>query len=512
MKKAVLLITLLFCVNQKGVAQQNIFSDSFESGQFGNAWTPTPGDATGVVQVLLDYQNISAANTGSFGVAMGKSVVGSYTRNTLDLRLDLSAHEQVELGYWVKDYQDDDDAFDGIFFSDNGGVTFKHVLKFEPSKWNDNFYGQFPPLDVDALAKDSSLALTNQFVIRFQQYDERAFTAASPDGFFLDDVVVRPTTLTYVDLPFSDGFETGSLGSAWQWANPTYPSLTTNPGTVLPGGFVEVAADAQGVPAAHTRTFGLAMGRRANGPLTTNALDLHLDLSGQTDVELSFWINDYGDDDHPQDGIYFSDDDGLTFTPARVYQFEPSKWNDNFYGQFPPIDVDALAKERGLMLTDKFVIRFQQYDERAFATSSPDGILLDDIEVKSPQHEFASIPFFDGFENGEWSNVWRWTDATYPSSTTNAGTVLPGGLVEVVQNVGNITAAHSGTFGVAMGRRANGELTTNAFDLCLDLSGQNQVALGFWIKDIQDDNHPPRRHFLQQRRWPDLFSVGSLSL
>lgn len=488
--KAVLLIALLLGVSQKSTARQNIFFDSFQSGRFDNAWTPRPGDTTGVVQVAENYQNIPAANTGSYGVVMGKSTNGSYTRNTLDLRLDLSGHEQVELSFWIKDREDEDDNVDGIFFSDNGGANFKQVFEFEPSKWNDNLYGQFPPIDVDALAKDSSLALTNQFVIRFQQYDERTFATAFPDGFFLDDVVVRPTTISHAKLPFVDGFENEILGNAWRWANANYPSSTSNPGTVLPGGLVEVRRDVQGVIAAHDGTFGVAMGRRVNGPLTTNALDLHLDLSRQTEVDLSFWIKDQEDNDHPQDGIFFSDDGGLTFTPARVYAFEPSKWNDNFYGKLPPIDVDARAKDRGLKLTDKFVIRFQQYGERTFATSFPDGIFVDDIEVEPSQHKFASLPFTDGFESGVLGDSWKWADATFPSSTTVVGTVLPGGWVEVLQNIQNTAAAHTGSFGVAMGRRANGALTTNALDLCLDLSGHDQVELSFWIKDYEDETQP----------------------
>ena len=493
MKKVAISIVLVFGMSQNSEAQQNIFSDGFESGRFSNFWIPTPGADAGVVQVVLDFQGIPAARTGSFGVAMGKSAhTANFTRNTLDLLLDLSNHQQIELSFWIKDQQDEDHPEDGILFSDDGGNTFRAVYKFQPSKWNDGVYGQLPPIDIDRLASDNSLTLNDQFVIRFQQYGLRTFTGTSSiDGFFLDDVTVRPTVIIHAALPFEDGFETGSFGSAWRWADATYPSLTTNVGTVLPGGWVEVVQDAQGLPAAHSGTFGAILGRRVHGELTTNALDLHLDLSGQVEVELSFWIKDRHDDDHPQDGIFFSDDGGETFTPARVYQFEPSKWNDDIWGRFPPIDVAALARDRGMLLTDKFVIRFQQYGSRTFTgTSILDGLFLDDFEVKAVQRLYATLPFSDSFESGSLGDSWKWADATYPGSTTNPGTVLPGGLVEVVQNMGNISAPRSGSFAVAMGRRANGELTTNALDLHLNLMGHDQVKLDFWIKDVQDNDHP----------------------
>lgn len=41
---------------------------------------------------------------------------------------------------------------------------------------------------------------------------------------------------------------------------------------------------------------------------TTNALDLHIDLSNQSEVEMTFWIADVADETHVLDGIYFSDD------------------------------------------------------------------------------------------------------------------------------------------------------------------------------------------------------------
>jgi len=71
---------------------------------------------------------------------------------------------------------------------------------------------------------------------------------------------------------------------------------------------------------------GAALGRNADGNFTTNALDLHLDLSAYNQVELSFWLKDTDDETHNEDGIYFSDDGGANF--KKVYILDVGRWVD----------------------------------------------------------------------------------------------------------------------------------------------------------------------------------------
>jgi len=178
--------------------------------------------------------------------------------------------------------------------------------------------------------------------------------------------------VNYATIPFQDGFETGKFSSVWKWST---PYSTTQSGTISPSGVVGVISNINGVEVSQQGLYGVAMGRRLDGIFTTNALDLHLNLSNHTQVELSFWIKDTDDETHEQDGIWFSNNGGKIF--RKIFQLEPGKLRDGEYQQLT-VDIDALVSGLGLTLTDQSVIRFQQYDEGGFGA---DGIYLDDVTV-----------------------------------------------------------------------------------------------------------------------------------
>jgi hypothetical protein len=263
--KTIVTMLLLTCTN--AFSETIIFSDDFESGSFNSNWVARPGASGGVVDVISSVNSVEVAHLGSFGAALGKNIGGNFTTNSLDLRLDLSTHNQVELSFWLYDTKDNTHDQDGIYFSDDGGVNFKKVYNFSFGSWVD-VYGRLPPIDIDQLATDNGLSLTNNFVIRFQQH---SFSEFGSDGVYLDDILVTsPTQTTYENLPFQDGFESGEFSSAWKWATPV---LTTQPGTIVPSGIVSVLSDVNGIEVPQQGSYGVAMGRRVSGMFTTNALD-----------------------------------------------------------------------------------------------------------------------------------------------------------------------------------------------------------------------------------------------
>ena len=355
------------------------FEDDFESGVLNaNWWTPLP-DIMGINGVIQIDAGVGINN--SNGLKIGKSDdYSGFTTNALDLHLNLSNQTNVEMTFWIADWYDETDTDDGIYFSDDGGSTFVKVLNFKPSEWCDNTYGQHPPLDVDKLASEAGLNLTSQFVIRFQQRGENDFTGAyfaSGDGFYLDNVKVYDPGLTYATLPFEDDFNTGVFKDSWAWnfADQT-STVASDFGITSPMSKVAIE-DGVGVD----NTNGVAIGRRCDGAFTTNALDLHLNLSNQTNVEMTFWIADWYDETDTDDGIYFSDDGGSTF--VKVLDFNFSSTIDNLYEQYQ-VDISNLAMLSSLELTDQFVIRFQQRGENDFTGAyfaSGDGFYLDDISV-----------------------------------------------------------------------------------------------------------------------------------
>ncbi|RIK73632.1 hypothetical protein DCC62_16930 [candidate division KSB1 bacterium] len=417
---------------------------------------------------------------------MGKSNDGG-GNNTADLRLylDLSNQDQVALEFWIKDHFDETGPFDAIYFSNDSAQTFTRVFPFDPGTWVDLAWGKLPPIDVDGLAVDVGLELNNKFVISFRQMGQHDFynNSGTIDGFDLDAIWVYDPKITYTTIPYSNGLEGRKLDNILTHAFPAYPEPGTSPKNfVRPGGLITIFEDAS----APEGNWSMSIGRRYDGNTTTNALDLHLNLSGAQDVDLDFWIKDFYDEDHDEDGIFFSADGGITF--KKVFDFKPESWNDLVWGKLPPFDVDRLATKHGLHLSDKFIIRFQQRDDHDFYNNSGtiDGFGLDLIKVYDPRVTYvSSFPFVDGFESGSFQSMWKWGNPFFPDTTARDGEPRIGGLVEVAQS-----DPRSGFYKAQIGRQYDGASTTNALDLHLNLLGAQGVVLSFWITDAFDETGP----------------------
>lgn len=186
-----------------------------------------------------------------------------------------------------------------------------------------------------------------------------------------DEVKTNYITVTepgsgYANLPYSTGFESGSLDQYWT-------TLTTNEG--------RIRILTTNTP--HSGSYHMCMDDAVNGGNYSQCEAwLHLNLAGKSDVELDFWWKDFGDETHSQDGVYFSNNSGSSFT--KVYNLNGGSYTNNVWNNFV-LDVDALAASVGLSLTSTFVIKFQQYDNYAMTT---DGMAFDDISVTAQ----AAVP------------------------------------------------------------------------------------------------------------------------
>lgn len=163
---------------------------------------------------------------------------------------------------------------------------------------------------------------------------------------------------TYAALPYTTGFESGVLDQYWTSA------VTAN-------GRVRVLS----TNTPHTGTRHLVMDDGTSGGYSQTEARLGLNLSGQTQVNLSFWWKDFGDETHTQDGIYFSSNGGSSY--VKVYNLNGGSFSDNTWRSLT-LDLDALAATAGLSLSSTFVVKFQQYDDYPIAT---DGFAFDDISV-----------------------------------------------------------------------------------------------------------------------------------
>ncbi len=482
MKNLLLLIVLTYTCNLCFAQARLPFYDNFESGALNPIWWTAHANLNGANGVV-DVQNRIGIDQ-TIGVRMGKtSDQGGFTLNSIDLKLNLSGENDVELAFVIADQFDESQIEDGLFFSDDGGRSFVKVLDFWPHEWCDRLFGQHPPIDVDELAGRHGLRLNSNFVIRFQQNGQHNFSGGggAEDGFYLDEVRVYDPELVFADLPFSDNFNTGVMKKSWAWnfADET-TTVATGSDITNPMSFVGVV-DRTGLDRSHA----VLMGRICDGTFTTNALDLHLNLLGEQDVEMTFFIADQFDETHVDDGIYFSDNAGETF--VKVLDFLPQEWCDVRFGQHPPIDVDELAAAAGLSLSARFVIRFQQMGQSNFSGGggAEDGFYLDDVSVYDPQLEFARIPFEDDFNNGIMKKSWAWNFADETVTVATGSSITnPMSFVGVVDQTGQDRTA-----GVLMGRICDGTFTTNALDLHLNLLGEWDVEMTFFVADQFDETH-----------------------
>jgi hypothetical protein len=315
----------------------------------------------------------------------------------------------------------------------------------------------------------------------------------------VDDVIVTPNerratctfaTLTNADgVLFSDDFESGSFRDMWA------PRPSEEVGVVE---VIDRMQDARNLP--YEGDFALAIGRegdtRFTGTFNESAIssaDLCLDLSGQVDASLHFYIRDQIDENTASDAILLSDDGGETFHPAL--RLQPSSWGDQIYGMVT-VDLSAAADQLGLSLSEQFVIRFQQGGVADFidARSRPqhmDGFFIDNVVVMGSPI-YARAPFRDGFESGTLGPAWRVADP-FRKGETAPELQSQWGFVKPVQRLPDVPPVpRTGNYSLAMGRPAGSDARhtpslVTAADLHLDLAGKEEATLRFFLRHELDE-------------------------
>ncbi len=207
-----------------------------------------------------------------------------------------------------------------------------------------------------------------------------ALTAANSCG---NDIETKTNYITvseapseYATLPYSTGFESGSFDAYW------FTQTSSSEGRIQ----ITSSNSPRG-------SYHLTMDDNTNGgDYAQNEAWLKVDLAGKSDVELTFWWKEFSDEDHTQDGVFFSDNGGSSF--SKVYNLTGGSTT---YQEIV-LDLDQLASGAGLSLTSTFVIKFQQYDNYSITT---DGMAFDDISVTSldapPVADFTGSPTSGSF-------------------------------------------------------------------------------------------------------------------
>jgi len=385
------------------------FADDFEEDTLKNNWrwvdpyrcggtASDPGQIRpdGVVAPLSSFAGVSfPPYSGNQVLAMGqRQDPGSnsyYVVNALDLHLNLLNRPQAELRFnlqdWDASYNSNNPAEIGLFFSNNGGVSFKKVYDLPFNKWTDDVWGELM-IDIDKLAAANGLyPFSDKFVIRFQERFNRDFNyIGGRQAVLIDNVRVTTPSIKYATVPFCDGFETG-LPEYWYRADAFINGMTiSDPSWIRPDALLDVLSSYAGINfPAHEGSKVLAMGMRqdpaANSYYAVNAADLRVNLQGVNGAKLNFWMKDYSDTNQDEDGVYFSNNGGETF--KQVYTFNPAGTADDWTKY--TLDLDALCVQYSLTKTSTFVIRFQQRGNRDFSSAGgSQGFIIDEVGVCIP--------------------------------------------------------------------------------------------------------------------------------
>ncbi|WKN33717.1 hypothetical protein PZB74_10310 [Porifericola rhodea] len=446
------------------------YSENFEDFTFDQSSSLTKGDP-GLSDSTLDSSLNGLIDVVNFEdspnkvLRMGSSMDKSPTTNAINLYLNLATYQHAKLAFDIYDNRDETHLADGIFFSDNGGLSYHKVYALDFDNWSDDHFGSLPPLDIRSLAQKRGLQLNEHFVIRFQQHDDDDFEGSrlSSDGLMLDNIRVYDDAPQYSSLPFEENFEDSVLAPFWRVGTPT--------GVVKPNGLVELTKMEDGNQA-------IRLGSRADKCFTTNALDLYVNLLDKENATLSFDYYDNYDETHAEDGIFFSNDGGASF--KKVFNFDGDNWTDKQFGTVHSLNIQELASRQNIALSQNFVIRFQQYDDDDFegTRTISDGIYLDNIQIIEPKLEFAQIPLLEDFEATTLPSYWNYGN---PTLTAALAHVKPDGIAQVLDSVGVQTSR-----GLALGRLKDGKTNTNAIDLNLNLSRQHNLELSFKLYNNYD--------------------------
>ncbi|WP_340201942.1 tyrosinase family protein [Ascidiimonas sp. W6] len=214
------------------------------------------------------------------------------------------------------------------------------------------------------------------------------------DELYWDYEVCNPT---YSSIPYSMNFD-NLLDNSW------YVGSSNR--------FGRVQVTTQNGPQSGSRH--LTMDVTTNTNFAENEAIVNLNLAGMSNVSLNFWWKEWSDENHDQDGVYFSD--GGPFVKVYDLTGGSTTWAQQ------TLNVSTLAANNGLSLTNTFKIKFQQYDNYAITT---DGMAFDGVSITGTMASGHCTDFETGWDywfdlNNSGSDDIDWT--RHAGSTTSSST------------------------------------------------------------------------------------------
>ncbi|MFC1849135.1 choice-of-anchor J domain-containing protein, partial [candidate division CSSED10-310 bacterium] len=183
------------------------YIEDFETGRLGPAWTEQ-SDLNSRASIL------DCPHGGNYGLIFDTVYpLGVNSAGAAILSVDLACRSDAELSFWWRDAGDEDHAQDGVFIRRNSSDSWCQIFTFSGDQTS---YTQ-ETIDLNSAADTcwSSTALTSEFQIKFQQYDNFwwFFGTINSDGIALDDVSITASGGTYT----WDGIESSAWNDPDNW-------------------------------------------------------------------------------------------------------------------------------------------------------------------------------------------------------------------------------------------------------------------------------------------------------
>lgn len=272
---------------------------------------------------------------------------------------------------------------------------------------------------------------------------------------------------TYATLPYTTGFESGSLDDSWNTASSS--------------SFGRIQVTSANTP--YAGSYHLTMDVTTNGNYSQNEAWLHLNLSGESQVTLDFQWKDFSDETNTQDGVFFSDDGGSNF--VKVQDLPGASYANNVWNSFS-LDLDNLASSNGLSLSSTFIVKFQHYDNYAIAT---DGFAFDEISVTGSGPPVNNPPVFT---NDPFSKANATEGVAYGGSISGDATDADSDPLTFSKVSGPAWLSVAAN-GALSGTPGGGDVGANQFTVGVDdgNGGSDQAVMNITVDPATPTNNPP---------------------
>ena len=171
----------------EGLSSTTVIDEGFESGELGSEWTTTTSHPNGRI-IITD---IAGSAAGDNALLMDVNQDGFFSLNEAVLTVDLSEYGSSNLSFYHAEFGDETHSLpasftgsfngDGVAISDDGIVWYTILTSMAGGSGVYNFES----FDIAALADQFGLEMNSNFQIKFQQFDNFAF---SSDGRSWDEI------------------------------------------------------------------------------------------------------------------------------------------------------------------------------------------------------------------------------------------------------------------------------------------------------------------------------------